>query len=334
MDKTNSAITAIRNIAIENFVAATLEQIGWTLVYRAISIEALAQAAVNHPGALIIAAEDFGIDPSSFSNSTLFLDARQELTAFHLQDSLRNIETEKTPHQPTLSLCTSEVTVVSTLDAGVGGSTSAINIAYQISRMGRKTLLLDFNTEGPSLARYFDTQRINRSIAPTPSGFFIAEASDISFMKEIVSEADEFDEVVIDLGKLPNRERLLSGVRIHEVLSRWSVQSSSHNFIVCRGDAESIDRMKSSQPFLALRSDAPLPTILLSSHSVLSSRDVKALIAKAAEVFGGDVRVLPRDHRSIEAAQSKHAPLSEIAPKSPLAREFSSIVASPRKRGR
>jgi cellulose biosynthesis protein BcsQ len=330
----NLAITAIRNTTIENFVAATLDQIGWTLLFRAMSIEALGDAVRLHPDAVIIAAEDFGIERNSISNPLIILESGQELTGFALHELLRRINDIDTSQTPTIARCTSNVTVIATVDSGIGGSTVAMNIAHENSRLGRKTLLLDFNSVSPVLARYFDVQRINRKISPTQFGFSLGEASEISFLGEIAREAEDFDQVVIDLGTLPSTEHLVSGVRIHEVAARWSLQSASTINLVARSDADSLNRLKVFAPYLLQQLQVPLPKILLVSHSPLSPRNARAIKASAAEIFGGEVRQLPRDARAIERATLERVPLMKSAPKSPLARELASMVVPLHQRGR
>ena len=334
MDKSRSAITAIRNIKKESFVASTLDHIGWTLLHRATDSHGLAIATNKYPDAIVIAADDFTINKSGIVNSIITLDSKEVLTEFYLQDLLRRVDESSTPQYFTPSPCASLVTVVATVDSGIGGSTCAINIAYEKNHQGRKTLLLDFNNESPAISRFFDVQRINRRISPSRFGFSIGEVSELTSFGEIVVEADTFDEVVIDLGRMPTEERLISGVRIHEVLARWSVQSAAMILLLSRSDEDSLKRLENTKSILQRSSSQVKPIALLLSQSALSGRERRAIHESAERLFGRDFRHLPREARLVERAAAERSPVAHLSPKSLLAQEIASICKQESKRGR
>ena len=123
MANNNSAITAIRNIRQESFVAANLDLIGWTLIYRATDKEGLLVAARSHPTALIIAGDDFSIDGIAFPNPVIEIKSKEDLEGNQLQDLLRRVNESDTPKPLSIPPCSSEVTVVSTVNSGLGGTT-------------------------------------------------------------------------------------------------------------------------------------------------------------------------------------------------------------------
>ena len=334
MANSTSAITAIRNAKEESFVAATLNRIGWEICYRATSSEGLKVAAKKNPDALILADIDFGAEQSHFPNRFVVLNPKIELTSEHIQDLLRRVDNSESPQLPSIPLCTSSTTVIATLDSGVGGSTCAINFAYEKSRAGKETLLLDLNQENPFMARYFDIQKINRKILPTEFGFALSEVSDPTYFSNVALLANDFDEVVIDLGKIPLGDWIISGNRIRELCTRWSMQSASSLYIVARGDLSSLTRLHELSIRLAQFSRLPQPRILLIPQSILTGRERRTLMERSKEFFGGEARILPIDVRAIERAASERAPLIQVAPKSLLAREFSSICSGTSTRGR
>jgi hypothetical protein len=224
--------------------------------------------------------------------------------------------------------------VIATLDSGTGGSSCAINFAYEKSLFNRETLLLDFNQENPYLARYFDLQRVNRKIVKTRFGFSISEVSETAYLAEVSVAANSFDEIFIDLGKVPPVAHLISGVRVREIATRWSLQSASALYIVTRGSTDSLARLKALSSALSQQAVIPTPTILLISQSSISGRERRTIIEEAERVFDGEVRYLPRDIRALEQAATHRSPIKPIAPKSLLAREFSSIIGAADKRGR
>lgn len=310
----------------ESFVASTLFEMGWTLQYRATNIEGLKSSAERHPEAIIVATQDFLSEESDFSNPVIFLDLTAELTKVNLQDMLLQADKSERVKAPAIPLSHIKTTLIVTLDAGVGGSTCAINIAYEKSLMGKKILLLDLNHENPSLSQYFDMQRINRKIAPTQYGFSLSEVSEVSYFVELARKVDEFDEVVIDLGKLMMGDLINSGVRIREISARWSLNSATSILMASRADAHSLMRLKMLAPEFLKNFRSIRPTILLVSQGSISVRERRSLIEKAAAIFGGEARYLPREYRMLERAAAEKVPFSQIAPKSLLAREFEAIA--------
>ncbi len=335
MDKSRApVITAIRDAKQESFVAALLGDSGWNLIFRATGSDALLSAIRSHPIALILASDDFGYDPSYSSNPFVILDSKKPLAEHELHEILRGVGESSSPASFAVAPSHSDVTLVATIDAGIGGSTVAINAAHESARSGKKTLLLDFNTANPSLSRYFDIQRIDRTISPTRFGFFVGEISQLSTFPEIAKDADTFEEVVIDLGKWPTSEYLMSGARIHEVLARWGIQSSSHIYLLARGDEDSIDRLHPIYSHSLLRALISKPVILLGSQSILSGREKRLMSERASLLSGAQVRHLPWERRAVMDAALARAPLGYQGQKSLLAQEISSLYRARGKRER
>jgi Flp pilus assembly CpaE family ATPase len=310
----------------ESFVASTLFEMGWTLLYRATNLEGLKSSVENHPEAIIVATRDFLSEKSNFSNPVIYLDFTTELTKLNLQDLLLQADKNERDKRPTIPLSQIKTTLILALDAGVGGSTCAINIAFEKSLLGKEILLIDLNQENPCFSLYFDIQRINRKIAPTQSGFSLSEVSEISYFAELARKINDFDELVIDLGRIVTGERCNSGVRIREIAARWSMNSATSIFIVSRADTYSLMRLKALAPEFLKLSRNIRPTILLVSQGSISVRERKSLIEKAVSIFGGEARYLPREFRMLQRAVAEKVPFSQIAPKSLLAREFAAMA--------
>lgn len=310
----------------ESFVASTLFEMGWSLQYRATNLEGLKSSAENHPEAIIVATRDFLSEKSNFSNPVIYLDLTAELTKLNLQDLLLQADKSERDKGPTIPASQIKTTLILTLDAGVGGSTCAINIAYEKSLVGKEILLLDLNQENPSFSLYFDIQRINRKISPTQFGFSLSEVSEISYFAELARKINDFDELVIDFGRIMTMERCNSGVRIREIAARWSMNSATNIFIVSRADTYSLTRLKALAPEFLKLSRNVRPTILLVSQGSISVRERKSLIERAVSIFGGEARYLPREFRMLQRAVAEKVPFSQIAPKSLLAREFAAMA--------
>jgi cellulose biosynthesis protein BcsQ len=318
----------------ESFVAGTLLEMGWTLHYRATNVDGLRTAVESHPEALIIATKDYLCEGSAFPNSVIYLEPTMGLSKLNLQELLRQVDKGDSRQVISIPLSQINTTFIATLDAGVGGSTCAINIAYEKSAQGRETLLLDMNQENPNISQFFDVQRINRKISRTQFGFSLSEVSDISYFTELAKNVNDFEEVVVDFGKIVVGERFNSGLRIREIAARWCVNSATSMFIVARADTSSLIKLALLAPEFSKISRNLKPTILLLSQGANSVRERKTLIERASGIFGGEVGYLPRESRALERAAAEKVPFSQISPKSALAQGFVAMAHQREKRDR
>lgn len=320
---TNLAITAIRNIALESVIAESLHRMGWQLIYRATSLEGLEQVLIAHPDAVLIAADDFLLNKAQLTKRILWVN--QSIGEYELQEQLRKLDQES-PQAPTIKpLRRATVSVVATIDSGIGGSTLAINLAHEIAVSRGRTLLLDFNSFNPYLSRYFDIQRINRTFALTPFGFTIGEISDQLHFAEMALAAEEFDHVVIDLGRSLSAKELISGQRLQESLGRWALQSAQTLYLLARIEGQSIARLMNASAELAAGAISVLPTYVFVSQSAPSTRERRQILDNAKSSLSGSAYLLSRDVRNLSKAANERVPLAKVAPKSALAREISAI---------
>jgi hypothetical protein len=319
----NQAITAIRNIALENMIAESLHRSGWELIYRATSKDQLERVLLTNPDAILIAAEDFL--PRKAGSEQKIIWVTTSIGEYELQTELRNLAQDSVQTPTSLPLLTTQVTVVTAVDSGIGSSTLAMNLAYESAKSGSKTLLLDLNPINPFLSRYFDIQHINRTFAPTSCGFTIGEISDISEGVAMAQEADGYSHVVIDLGRTPSVHRVISGQRIHESLARWSLQSAERLFLLARGEESSIANLKKiSEGFNSLVPAIVMRNVFI-SRAATSARERRHFIEAAKSCLNGEVHLLSRDVRNLSKAAIERRPLAPSASKSPLAREIAEL---------
>lgn len=304
-------------------IAESLHRMGWQLIYRATSREGLEISLSLNPEAVLIAADDFLLNRAPLTNRTLWVNS--SIGEYELQEQLRKLDQES-PQAPTISpLRKAKVSVVTTIDSGIGGSTLAISLAHESASSGRKTLLLDLNSFNPFLSRYFGVQRINRTFALTPFGFTIGEISDHAHFAEMALAAEEFDHVIIDLGRALSAKELLSGQRLQESLGRWALQSAETLYLLARSEEQSMARLKDSSAQLAAGAITVLPIYVFVSQAPPSARERRQISDSAKSSLSGGAYLLSRDVRNLSKAAIERVPLAKVAPKSALAREISAI---------
>lgn len=309
-------------------IAESLHRMGWQLIYRATSREGLEKFLSLNPGAVLIAADDFLLNKAPLAKRTLWVNS--SIGEYELQEQLRKLDQES-PQNPTISpLRKAKVSVVTTIDSGIGGSTLAISLAHESACSRRKTLLLEINSFNPYLSRYFDIQRINRTFALTPFGFTIGEISDHAHFAEMAMAAEEFDHVVIDLGRALSAKELLSGQRLQELLGRWALQSAETLYFLARSEGQSFARLKEGSAQFKAGAISVLPTYVFVSQAPPSARERRQISDSAKSSLSGGAYLLSRDVRNLSKAANERAPLAKVAPKSALAREISAIYREAR----
>lgn len=296
---------------------------GWELIFRATHLEELKSVMKANPDAVLIVAEDFLIKRTEVTARSIWVDCT--LGDYELQELLRNVNQESTQQPDSIPLLTTSVSVVATVDSGIGGSTLAINLANESAQSGKATLLFDFNLFNPTFSRYFDLQRINRKFALTRFGFTLGEISGHSYFEEMAQEADGYDHVIIDIGRSLNSREVFSGQRLHEVLSRWAIQSAQNVLLLARGEEQSLPRFIERSEHVVAGATGVLPHCVLISQSTTSARERRQLIAKASLLHSGEVSYLTRDARNLSKAAIERTPLAITAPKCVLTREISSL---------
>ena len=302
-------------------IAQSLHRAGWELIYRATNRDDLEKVLPIYPDAIIIAARDFLPQSNRFERKVIWVTATTG--EYELHTDLRNLTQDSAQPPDVVSPLTTRVSVVATVDSGVGGSTTAINLAHESTQSGSNTLLLDFNSGNPFLSRYFEMQHINRTFAPTPFGFTIGEIANFSQCAVKAQEANDFDHIVIDLGRIPEAKEVISGQRIHDCLARWSLQSAQNLYLLARGDDLSIPELKKKSALLRAFTPSIRMTHVFISQSPPSTKERRLLMDSARSSLSGGLFLLTRDVRNLSKARIERAPLAVVAPKSVLAREFS-----------
>ena len=318
------AITAIRDMAQEGFIAATLTRIGWNVIYRATSLNALHQKLPDFPGALIFISDDFGEVASGYENQWISLRGRSHPISsrsqldphsdFELEELIRSREPQRSiQHIPAT---TSHVIAISSIGGRTGATSIAITMADQISREGKSVLLVEGNRIHPRISFHFQAHNIRQQISLTQYGFSILEATDGAGIHLLSKEANKYDFIVVDLG--PANIAQEGGQRAEDLLSTW-VKNSRAKFLLTARDGEktSGDISHFIENQLRLSSSIDI-TLALIPSKVLNKREQRRLIEDRGEFHGVLVDVLSKDWRSLEKMESAHSTLALISPKSPL----------------
>ena len=327
-DEERIAITAIRDMNQEGFIAASLQRSGWKVIYRATSPAVLQERLPEFPSALVLSSDDFGYFEVGQSNRLIELRGRSQPSGglsqldprsdFEVEEIIRSHATSTiSTHIPAT---TAKVTTVASIGGRSGATSVAITSADYLSQRGSSLILVEGNRLSPRIAYHFQIHNIREEIARTQYGFSISEATDLESLHSFAHEADNFDEIVLDLGSATMAQ--VGGRRAEDLLGSWSNNSRARILLTARDDEKSKGEI--SQFVLreqSLRQVLDLTVILLPSK-LLNRRERKKLIDERSDIYGVPVEVISRDPRAIEKMELAHSTLTFTSPKSQLLRDI------------
>jgi hypothetical protein len=326
------AITAIRDMKQEGFIAASLQRLGWKVLYRATSIDGLLQQIDEKSDLLIVASDDFrGIEriheaslikirgDAHGVDSPSKLDPRSEHELQKiLQTYLHDLQNTGAQLQP----FPGKILAFASIGRSVGTSTIALNLAQEIYLQEEATLLVDANFSHPTFARYFDLHGITRISKVSSFGFSVAEIAQIDDLNRLNERSPEFDCLLVDMGQLQISQRTAIGRRLEDCVTSWVLQSMASLHIVTRDNVDDFKELSSA--LSEIRGIAPLAPIhhIITLNEVLSRREREKRAQTAREITGIEVTLLSRDRKSLERAAAQRSTLAESAPKSLLRNEM------------
>ncbi|MFM6841091.1 MAG: hypothetical protein ACKOVI_01540 [Candidatus Planktophila sp.] len=318
------AITAIRDMHQEGFIAASLTRLGWKVIYRATSPEGLDEFLTNNQEALVVQSDDFA---QAFltrpTESVLIrghsLPSEDSATAdprsdFELEELLRNRKSERAEEQFFISATTTPILSIFSVGRHVGASSISISTADFFTQQGEKVLLVDGNTAHPTLARHFSAHNIRTAPQITSAGFSLFEVSELSGLVNLNTIANQYDTIVIDAGQL--QLSFPAGRRVRDQLVSWTSHSHARPLICTRTDIASLEELRQATPH------GEQWTIALTLSKVISRRERKNLETKVADQFGVPVQSISRDSRAIEKMEAQNTTLAVASPKSILLGEI------------
>ncbi len=318
------AVTAIRDMHQEGFIAATLTRLGWKVIYRAISPEGLNEFLANNQEALVVQSDDFAQNSMTGSSESILIRGRSlpcvdmatadPQSDFELEELLRNRKSERAEDQFFISATATPILSIFSVGRHVGASSISIGTADFFTQQGEKVLLVDGNTAHPTLARHFTAHNIRTAPQITSAGFSLLEVSELSGLIYLNTIADQYDRIVLDVGQL--QLSVPAGRRVRDQLVSWASHSHARKLICTRTDIGSFEELEQLAP------QGQQWTIALALSKVKSRRERKDLEAKVAEQFGVPVQSISRDSRAIENMEAQNTTLAIASPKSILLGEI------------
>ncbi len=351
-------ITAISDAQFEGFVSGTLFAQGWSVVFRAIDTEALERFCLSNSeqaaSSLLIYSPDLpGISSEVVKNLTTKV---KQVVGFSSKTNPEFAELHPNPATATdlvsivrgfvrapmlrqasqVSRANRKAHVVAIGSAGsdTGCTTIALNLAMELSILGKSTLLIDANFRAPSIAALIAIRNVQsesgwRTIAPQLAIAEITQQESGSIDQLMESATQSFDNIVIDLGSISGLSNRLTDRRWTSTMTTWSCDQGDELMIIARPDLLGIHRLEQVCGLLEKTSiRAALSfTLNMRSHGKKGADEEAQFLAITTRLRPLRVRVINRDLRAASKALEEKATLIEVNMRSALRKSIATMAS-------
>lgn len=347
-------VTAISEPEFEGFVAGTLYAQGWSVLFRALDrtslLAYLTQPSDSKP--LLLYSSDLpGFDSSflvsvtpyieraiGFSGTTEDLSDKTLLPKTELATELLSII--RAPNRLPLirknrldrSSRRSSIIAIAGANHGDGVTMAAINMAIELTLLGKKVLLVDANIGQPGLAINLGERNINqdlpRNINSNLDLYEITRANAETIDQLISDYIITTDYIIFDLGRLEESQQEISEKRWEGIFTNWLLENMDELWIVASPTKVSFASLMRISQNLAAQSRNSR-TVFILNHRQKGRRgdsDEERFLSIVTPSKPRAVRVLSSDVRAAELAQSDRSILMEKNPRSSLRREIMAIA--------
>jgi Mrp family chromosome partitioning ATPase len=353
-------ITAISSSETESFVASTLFAQGWSVVFRAIDWDSLDQYLTSNPetsnSALLLFASDLpGITVEKAAALSLrtrqsigFRSANQNLaglpnlleipaTATDLVSLVRGFVRApllRSQDNTFRQLRKSQVIALGSAGSYTGCTVVALNLAMELSLLGKSTLLIDANYRAPSVAAYLAMRNIRyedswKNIAPNLS---VAEIDQVQSQQtnEIMTRAvSEFDCVLVDLGSISGLSNRLTDRRWTSTMTTWCCDQADELMIISRSDQLGVHRLNQVIELVQQTSIRANLSFLLNMKIAGKKGEMveSKFLSSVTPLKPIRIRSIASDPRAISAAIEENATLYEVNVRSNMRKSIAALAS-------
>ena len=215
---------------------------------------------------------------------------------------------------------------------GEGVTTSAINLAIELTLTGKKVLLIDANHEVPAVATILGERHANkdalREVSPALQIFEITRENSSSAVELILTAGPNVDFILIDLGLLAFSEHSSLDRRWESIFSTWILESADDLWVF------SSPRVVSMRALRDLSVAIPQMTIRgrithLLTHRIPGKKgndQEESFLSVVSPMKPHALRILPLDQRGVSAAIGDRSILKESNSRGLLRRSYAALA--------
>ncbi|MEI6843873.1 MAG: adenylyl-sulfate kinase [Actinomycetes bacterium] len=352
-------VTAIANSELEGFVSGTLFSQGWSVVYRALDLAGLERylsgEALTLLNIVLVYSPDLpDITPSAIAlwqgkirnvigfsansdDSAIYLGihpvpkdvtelasiVRGSVRAPLLRSGMSSPESRRRAH----------VIALGGASTASGCTTVALNLAMELSVLGKSTLLLDGDVHRPAIAALLGVRKLDsgdswKVIAPNLSAGEITQER-VRVLEQYMTRAlSDFDYVIIDLGTVEDLGESLTDRRWAAALNHWACDHSDEIWFLGKADVLGIYRMELLvRQFSQIAMKAKVSILLnMKAPGRKGSDDEGVFLASIAPLKPQRIYTLPRDSRAPGKAERERATLIEVDDRNGLRKAIAKIA--------
>ena len=352
-------VTAIANPEIEGFIAGTLFSQGWNVIFRGLDshslIAFLDSNAERSSNALLIYSPDLpGISPEVIALLQgrvrqilgFTVDANVDLEyvgllhmpseAAELLNVVRGYVRTPLVRNPISELPSkrrTHVVAVGSASGSAGCTMLAINLAMELSFLGRETVLIDADVRHPSIAPLLSIHKLG---SESSARVLSPHLSVSEFTRERVPHIAEYldglfassDFAIIDLGSIAGVSDSLTDRRWTSSMVHWSCERADELWIVGKNDTLGLHRMEMLvRDFSQITMRARISIALnMSPRGRKGKLREEQYFAAIASLRPQNLFTLPRDIRNVSKAEVERATLMEVDDRCALRKSIASMA--------
>jgi len=339
MVEQHSAITAIQDSTAEGFVTSTLFSQGWDIHFRALDFASLlahARSQDCRSSILLISTDSDGLtqsglneihslvqkvmlvyttieNNSSFSEALALPSTPLELISL-MRGSLRSPMVR--PQYATQQIRRSKVLAIGGVSGGIGCTTLALNLAYELAALEKRVLILDCHAHIPSLSsllaqRGLHTESEFRVISQFLSAGEISQSNVNSMIENLQRAVMDYDFIIVDIGTISELAATLSGRRWSGQIMMWLSNCADSLWVMAPSDRVGLSRLRALTSELMVNAMKPSLTFIhvLKQQGKRSESRSESFLKIVTPLRPKKIVEYPYDPRSIHKAEAEESSL-------------------------
>jgi hypothetical protein len=215
---------------------------------------------------------------------------------------------------------------------GEGVTLTAINLAIELTRTGKKVLLIDANHYVPAIATILGERHANkdalREVSPALQIFEITRQNASSAVELILDASPKVDFILIDLGLITFSELSSVDRRWENVFSTWILEAADDLWIFSSPRAVSMRALREISVALPQMTIRGRITHLLAQRIPGKKGDdqEEIFLSVVSATKPQALRILPLDQRGVSAAANDRSILMESNSRGLLRRTYAALA--------
>jgi len=351
-----TVVTAIHGSDFESFCAGTLYSQGWNVLHRALDWNSLCEYIDElepAPDVLLISTDLEGLDHQRLNQliadgMKVFIFRKRDEDVLDFPQSLAEPQLAleliglirgsiRKPMvrsaSPVIAESRAHVLAIAGAHSSAGCTSLSINIAVELSLLGKKVLLIDANSIAPAIAILLGQQGLHssKSFQKISTHLWALEITQENIPDSLLlleSAKSEFDYIVLDSGTVTELARVLRGKRWTGEMLVWIASHADELWFVSKSSRLALERLRRIREELSENSMKPAISFV-QSMSLPGKRSTVADEAFSATVKSLNPKKIlhyPLDARAIGAAESEQVSLYDSNEKSLLRKSVAALA--------